>query len=42
MDVEQKRNIGRIVGLRFEFEGPGQVKHYKLETPGSKVYEESF
>lgn len=42
MDVEQKRNIGRIVGLRFEFEGPGQVKHYKLETPGSTVYEENF
>jgi hypothetical protein len=42
MDVEQKHSIGRIVGLRFEFEGPGQVKHYKLETPGSKVYEENF
>ncbi len=42
MDVEHKHSIGRIVGIRFEFEGPGEVKHYKLETPGAKVYEEQF
>lgn len=42
MDVEQKHSIGRVVGIRFEFEGPGQVKHYKLETPGAQAYEEKF
>jgi hypothetical protein len=34
--------MGRIVGIRFEFEGSGQVQHYKLETPGGAVYEEQF
>jgi hypothetical protein len=34
--------MGRIVGIRFEFEGPGEVKNYKLETPGGVVYEEKF
>ncbi|WP_184549678.1 hypothetical protein [Mucilaginibacter sp. FT3.2] len=42
MDVEQKHSIGRIIGIRFEFEGPGQVRHYKLETPGATAYEENF
>jgi hypothetical protein len=42
MDVEQKHSIGRIVGIRFEFEGPGQVKQFKLETPGAPAYEERF
>lgn len=42
MDVEQKHSIGRVVGIRFEFEGSGQVKHYKLETPGAQAYEEKF
>lgn len=41
-DANQKQSIGRIVGIRFEFEGSGQVKHVKLETPGVPVYEENF
>ncbi|GAA3958485.1 hypothetical protein [Mucilaginibacter dorajii] len=41
-DVAQNHPMGHIIGIRFEFEGPGEVKHYKLETPGATVYEESF
>ncbi len=41
-ETEQKQNIGRIVGVRFEFEGSGQVKQVRLETPGSPAYEELF
>ena len=39
---KQEHTMGRIVGIRFEFEGPGEVKNYKLETPGGAVYEEKF
>jgi hypothetical protein len=41
-EFKQAHTMGRIVGIRFEFEGPGQVKNYKLETPGSSVYQEQF
>jgi hypothetical protein len=41
-EFKQAHTMGRIVGIRFEFEGPGQVKNYKLETPGGAVYEEKF
>lgn len=41
-EFKQAHTMGRIVGIRFEFEGPGQVKNYKLETPGGAVYEEQF
>ncbi|RYE27026.1 MAG: hypothetical protein EOP45_02530 [Sphingobacteriaceae bacterium] len=41
-DIEQKQSIGRVVGIRFEFEGSGQVKQVKLESPGSPAYEDRF
>lgn len=41
-EYKQAQSMGRIVGIRFEFEGPGEVKQYKLETPGGSVYEEQF
>jgi hypothetical protein len=41
-EFKQEHTMGRIVGIRFEFEGPGEVKNYKLETPGGGVYEEKF
>jgi len=41
-EFKQAGTMGRIVGIRFEFEGPGEVKQYKLETPGGAVYEEKF
>jgi hypothetical protein len=41
-EFKQAHTMGRIVGIRFEFEGSGQVQHYKLETPGGAVYEEQF
>ncbi|UOE46652.1 hypothetical protein MTO98_19805 [Mucilaginibacter sp. SMC90] len=41
-EYKQAQTMGRIVGIRFEFEGPGEVKQYKLETPGGSVYEEQF
>jgi hypothetical protein len=41
-EFKQAHTMGRIVGIRFEFEGPGQIKNYKLETPGGAIYEEQF
>lgn len=41
-NTAQKRTLGRIVGIRFEFEGSGEVKDVKLETPGAPVFEEHF
>lgn len=38
----QKRTLGKIEGIRFEFEGAGQVKNVKLSTPGAGVYEDRF
>jgi len=38
----QEHNLGQIVGLRIEFEGAGEVKSIKLETPGKTPYEEHF
>jgi len=37
-----ENNLGRIVGIRIEFEGAGEVKSVKLETPGQTPYEEHF
>jgi hypothetical protein len=37
-----QHNLGRIVGIRIEFEGAGEVKSIKLETPGKPPYEEKF
>jgi len=38
----QKKTLGKIEGIRFEFEGSGQVKNVKLSTPGASVYEDRF
>ncbi|SHF43106.1 hypothetical protein [Pedobacter caeni] len=38
----QTHSLGRIVGLRLEFEGSGQVKDLKLESPGTKPFDEHF
>ena len=42
LDTPQKQTLGKIEGIRFEFEGAGQVKHVKLSTPGAGVYEDTF
>lgn len=42
LDIPQNHPMGHIIGIHFEFEGPGEVKHYKLETPGKTKYEEAF
>lgn len=41
-EYKQAQIMNHIVGIRFEFEGPGEVKNYKLETPGGAVFEEKF
>ena len=41
-EIPQKITLGKIEGLRFEFEGSGQVKQVKLSTPGGGVYEDKF
>jgi hypothetical protein len=40
--VPQKKTLGKIEGIRFEFEGSGQVKNVKLSTPGGGIYDEKF
>jgi hypothetical protein len=42
LNLYQKEPTNGIVGIRYEFEGSGQVKDYKLETPGGKSYGEEF
>jgi len=42
LDTPQKITLGKIEGIRFEFEGAGEVKYVKLSTPGAGVYEEQF
>jgi hypothetical protein len=42
LDTEQKHSIEQVTGLRFEFEGAGQVKDVKLSTPGSMTYYSDF
>ena len=42
LDTPQKQPLGKIEGIRFEFEGAGQVKYVKLLTPGAGVYEDHF
>lgn len=35
-------SIGDVIGLRYAFEGPGEVKEVKLGNSGKVVYEEVF
>ena len=42
MNTEQKQTIGDVVGLRFEFEGAGEIKDVKLSTPGTITYYDQF
>lgn len=40
--TQQKQSIGEIIGLRFSFEGMGEIKEVKLNGPQKVVYEEHF
>ncbi len=42
INVPQKNTLGGIAGIRFEFEGAGQVKDVSLSTPGGGKYSEKF
>jgi len=42
LDVALPGNEGNIVGIRYEFEGPGQVKDVRLASKDKVVYEERF
>jgi len=42
LDTEQKTTLGKIEGVRFEFEGAGEIKDVKLSTPGGGVYDDAF
>ncbi|HEY4326880.1 MAG TPA: hypothetical protein VGN20_23035 [Mucilaginibacter sp.] len=42
LNTEQKYSIEQVTGLRFEFEGGGEVKNVKLSTPGSTTYYSDF
>ncbi len=42
MDTPQKQTLGKIEGIRFEFEGAGEIKSVKLSTPGAGVDDDKF
>ncbi len=42
MDVAQPGSIGAVIGIRFEFEGVGEVKDVKMASPGKAGFEEKF
>jgi len=42
LNTQQKYTIGEIEGIRFEFEGAGEIKDVKLSTPGSVTYYDNF
>ena len=42
LDLPQKNKLPDIAGIRFEFEGAGEIKNVKLMTPGAGIYEENF
>jgi len=42
LDAPQKQTLGKIEGIRFEFEGAGEIKNVKLSTPGAGVYDDKF
>jgi len=42
LNVAQPKPINGIVGIRYEFEGTGEVKDVKLASHGNVVYDEKF
>ena len=42
LDTPQTQTLGKIEGIRFEFEGSGEIKSVKLSTPGAGVYNDKF
>ncbi|HWB24910.1 MAG TPA: hypothetical protein VG738_05500 [Chitinophagaceae bacterium] len=42
MDVSQPGSIGAVIGIRYNFEGPGEVKEVKLVSRGKTVYADRF
>ena len=42
IDISQKNTLNGIAGIRFEFEGAGQVKDLSLSTPGKGNYYDKF
>ncbi len=42
LDLFQKYKLNPIAGIRFEFEGAGEIKNVKLTTPGAGSYEDNF
>ncbi|HEY2581176.1 MAG TPA: hypothetical protein VGI43_05200 [Mucilaginibacter sp.] len=42
LNTEQKHSIEQVTGLRFEFEGGGEVKEVKLSTPNAITYYSDF
>lgn len=42
MDTRLPGNNGTLIGIRYEFEGPGEVKDVKLASHGKVAYEEKF
>ncbi len=42
IDTAEKSTLGGIAGIRFEFEGAGQVKDVSLSTPGGGRYYQNF
>lgn len=42
LDAKQPITIGDVIGIRYEFEGTGEVKDVKLSSGGKVAYEEKF
>jgi len=42
LDLPQKNKLPGIAGIRFEFEGAGEIKNVKLTTHGGGSFEENF
>jgi hypothetical protein len=42
LETPQQQTLGKIEGLRFEFEGAGEITGVKLSTPGAGIYQDRF
>jgi hypothetical protein len=42
LSIPMKQNIGKIVGIRIGFEGPGEIKDVKLSNSQKVFYQQSF
>jgi len=42
LNIPQSKPVGDIIGIRYEFEGPAEVKDVRLASHGKVVYEEKF